>query len=533
MISNRTGLTTARDETSITVSRVQAIHSVPVSKAIGPAAYPCTITPRPSSVPKSRMSVISSTPRSTPHTLPSAPKSKLPAITSAPRLIMPALSSTPSLIMPSEDHLSATDDDLEEVTDSSDVEVVLINSRAFKPVLLPQPILDIALSFVVNEYVPNSHFEYLPEMLNRYSGSSKSIIHSTYAAALANLARSRKDNQLMLFAKKTYGNAVKYVNSALRSPEALSDSALVAVLILALFEVFMFEENVSFKSWVAHSNGALALLNYRGDKLLRTPFGKRIYIQVANQIRANCLQQEIRLPRMLIEMDKEMAPFLTDDMHPLIAFWQIIPIEIHYMAARPELYSARDIIAFGVDEDSQQVEIMKTSRRHLTPIGLSFEQAPAPIFKKFAFTKNGLNLIRFLNTCHLMRLMRLERVQKCVDIMLKQSEGCSIATRAWLDFRESLERVGRSAADGILATVPFYLPTSEKEPVNTTFATFLVWPLACFAEYRLITPEQRHRAREALRQIGLRGKLPVATMVANNFKGGSIRFQQLHMLHLG
>jgi Fungal specific transcription factor domain len=384
---------------------------------------------------------------------------------------------------------------------------------------------------------PGSLFAYLPEVLDKHT-TSKGLVTACYSAALANFARDRFDGQLMRFARKMYLNAIKHVNLALKSPKDMAcNSTLVAVLIMGLFEAITFEDHVSLRNWMAHTNGTLSLLTHRGDDFLCTPFGKQIYLQVANRIRANCINLAKPLPDNLVELDRRMTPYLNEKEHPMLAFWPLKIHKLQAMSRNPHLYTPVETIMFAADQDALQLEAMKKVVSLLTPHGLSFDHPPKESFKKIAFLRKGTSLIRFLSSIHLSRLVKCEIIHQQIGIMKSRMQGLGTAADAWTDLQKTAERLGLAAAEAILACLPIYLYPDPKDPkghgpLSTIVVIPLVWPLSCFARSRLATPEQRDRAQDALMQIGQRARLPIASALAENFKHDAMPLEQLHLLHL-
>jgi hypothetical protein len=199
-----------------------------------------------------------------------------------------------------------------------------------------QSVVDIAVPYFLKSYLPDTTFSFVLDMSSEFS-SSVCFNLSTNAVALATLARERKDGQLMCVSRTIYIKAIKQVNLALKSSEVDNNGTLVATLILGLFEAIVLSggntpnsssnESSCLDSWIAHTNGTMSLLRYRGEELLETDFGKKIYYQVANRVRANCSQKRIRLPPDFLEIDKKMAP-LVQNLDPTARFWKVVDMVI-------------------------------------------------------------------------------------------------------------------------------------------------------------------------------------------------------------
>jgi Fungal specific transcription factor domain len=414
-------------------------------------------------------------------------------------------------------------------------------------VSLRTSVIDIALTFFIRVYVrassfililiiklPDSYFEFLPGMLEKYAKTSKCIISSSNAVAMANLARDRQDGQLMHLARKLYGNAIKDVNSALQSKEVTLNSTLVAAMVMGLFEAIAFEER-SVQSWAAHTYGTLSLLNFRGEKLILSEFEKQFYIETVHRVQCVCGQAATPLPSALTELQEKMAPHIDEGMHPMIPYWPLLLCHWLYKLKDPERYSHQEILLQAIEQDKQHGALMETKTKTLMEsYGLSFYDPPADSFRKIAYDKTGITIIRFFLTVYQLRLMRCEIMYRLVDEIRKSPSDKSIdTTEAWIDLQNSIVKIARKCGDGILMTLPFYLcpdPKNPDGPLRTASVSSLLWPLSAFARCKIVTSEQKDRAKDAVTQIGQRAKIPIATVMANQFEAVAPWYERLYML---
>jgi Fungal specific transcription factor domain len=194
------------------------------------------------------------------------------------------------------------------------------------PASMNYDMLQLALFHFVHAFIPGSHYEYLPTLIQQSASSGTGIVvAATYATAMANLARDRQDGELMCFSRKFYIKAIRQVNRVInsKSKNATSNDTIVSTLVLALFETIALDGENSLKSWSAHTNGTMALIRNRGYDLISTDFGKKLYVQVSNSIRAHCVQSAIPPPPGFLSLDKKVAPLLGQT-HPMIAYWPIV-----------------------------------------------------------------------------------------------------------------------------------------------------------------------------------------------------------------
>lgn len=101
-------------------------------------------------------------------------------------------------------------------------------------------------------------------------------------------------------ARKTYLSALKLVSAALQNPTTLpSDSTLLAVLLLDLFEKITNNNPVSSVSWISHVNGALALIKLRDSIQFQTYIGRRLSFRLATSLVISCVAANAPVPRAL------------------------------------------------------------------------------------------------------------------------------------------------------------------------------------------------------------------------------------------
>jgi hypothetical protein len=81
------------------------------------------------------------------------------------------------------------------------------------------------------------YFNHCQELLNEDVIGSV-LKRSIIASGLAIEANAKRDSRLLVHARRNYALALSKINYALRSPaEAVKDSVLLAIIVLAVFEV--------------------------------------------------------------------------------------------------------------------------------------------------------------------------------------------------------------------------------------------------------------------------------------------------------
>lgn len=131
-------------------------------------------------------------------------------------------------------------------------------------------------------------------------GYFANLIH---AVGLSGLAYTRNAPKLTHAATQAFSRALRGICAALLDPsEASSDQMLVAVMLLALYEVSRlplpgqldnsinlkqtasFNSPANLSSWSRHVEGALALIQLRGAGQLRNRIGRSIFLHLRTEI---------------------------------------------------------------------------------------------------------------------------------------------------------------------------------------------------------------------------------------------------------
>lgn len=174
-------------------------------------------------------------------------------------------------------------------------------------VVLPS-IEDQALGFFIANHVslpalvPRGQYEWILEAMHG-AGSEDVLRYSVNAACLAGLANSTKNTVIMSKAQAAYSTALRMTNSALLDTKtAVKDSTLISVIMLGLYENFVFHDERSIKAWAAHVRGASALLVLRGTQQFESDFARRIFHQFFGTILLVSLESGSAIPDGIREL---------------------------------------------------------------------------------------------------------------------------------------------------------------------------------------------------------------------------------------
>ncbi|KAK5206454.1 hypothetical protein LTR41_007892 [Exophiala xenobiotica] len=145
---------------------------------------------------------------------------------------------------------------------------------------LLQPLFDFATSFFFTQYVPGSHFDYLPVL---YGNATPDSLLSTVvkAVSLASFSTEARSTSCLALARYQYTLGLKETNAALQASEPwANDELLASIMLLAYFEALSgqgWSESLDktptktiptpsiSAAWTRHVEGAYALLTMRPD----------------------------------------------------------------------------------------------------------------------------------------------------------------------------------------------------------------------------------------------------------------------------
>ena len=174
------------------------------------------------------------------------------------------------------------------------------------------------------------------------------------AVSLAFFSLQFDCSQASLVAVQKYSHALPLVNKALKSPDsASSNSTLVAVLLLDLFEKIINNNPRSTQSWMSHVNGALVLIKLRDKKQFQNSLGLGLSVRLSTNFLISCVAANSPVPSALISLRSDLEPFLNKD-DPK---WQVSGLVVRYAnlrgAIQSECLSSSDIITCATEIDHE------------------------------------------------------------------------------------------------------------------------------------------------------------------------------------
>ena len=401
------------------------------------------------------------------------------------------------------------------------------------PPSLHQSIHDVAINFLLGDYIRGSHFAYLPSLygMDQTKGVLSPVVK---AVGLACLSLHTSRPELQDEAQKLYVDAIAGTNAALQlTHTARDDDVLASILLLSLYETLSQRTKVNVDAWTAHMQGALALVALRGPCQFESQFGLELFKQIAASIRVFCVQHIIRIPQKLRELTLMAKGYSQpSDMSfeiPCIveAFTDLRADMAQGILTEPNDITARvqdvlDLIEgfyLKLPGDWRYESFLVHSRSHEIHDGYYYQfrdPQVAQIWNTTWMAKLHLNALIFEQALRTSQL---------------QMRGTDPLTKMTVCQKEVTE-----AADNICASVPHFFPPDTESCSMRTASTaamgyFLIWPLFTAGASPLVPPSTREYIVDRLVFISEDLKLPQAHKAAEMLMQGDHEESWMHMYH--
>ncbi|ETI21996.1 hypothetical protein G647_06066 [Cladophialophora carrionii CBS 160.54] len=177
------------------------------------------------------------------------------------------------------------------------------------------PLEEMARAAFFSHYVHGFSTTYdVLELISRQSGLDKHLAASVDAVSLAFFTFQYDAGSALKPAREKYLSALPLVKAALGAPEFLaSNSTLLAVLLLDLFEKITNRSPISSESWMSHVRGALVLARLRDPAQLNTYIGLRLSVRLFTNMLISCVAANAPIPPALIKLRTELQAHMHRD----------------------------------------------------------------------------------------------------------------------------------------------------------------------------------------------------------------------------
>ncbi|KAK3673421.1 hypothetical protein LTR78_006655 [Recurvomyces mirabilis] len=176
-----------------------------------------------------------------------------------------------------------------------------------------------ARTYFFHHFVAGDHFDFLLGYdINDF------LLTPITACGLAAISNVTNDTSLRNTARKYYVDAITALNEVLKDPTLVrEDRTLIAIMLLSLHEPLWLDSNHALHSWDQHMNGAVQVLQLRGQAQLHTEFGRMLFRELRKNILLNALFAEQRVPQFVVSWSETIAAneseCLRDDLSLLTA----------------------------------------------------------------------------------------------------------------------------------------------------------------------------------------------------------------------
>ena len=300
------------------------------------------------------------------------------------------------------------------------------------------------------------------------SSTDKTLIASVDAVSLAFFSFQFDCVQASHVSRKRYLSALPLVNKALSAPEsAASDSTLLAVLLLDLYEKISNNNPRSISSWMSHINGALALVALRKEPLLQDYTGLRLSARLSTNLLISCVSANSPVPPALIKLRSDLEPFLNKE-DPK---WRISGLVVKYAnlkgAVQDGCLCVSDIVTRASDLDSEFEILVKQMPPSWHYSTVYPEEASERVFGQRYDTYQDHFITQSWNVVRVMRILLNDILRKS-DVMLDRSS---------LDKASSYPRLPLATssiddlAKEICATAPQFTAYEKTKPRSQLYST--------------------------------------------------------------
>ena len=344
---------------------------------------------------------------------------------------------------------------------------------------------------------------------------------SVDAVSLAFFSFQFECNQASSIAREKYLCALPLLNKALKSIEcATSDTTLLAVLLLDLFEKITNRNPRSTESWMSHVNGALALIDLRDNTQFRNYTGLRLLGRLSINLLISCLAANAPVPFALVKLRSDLEPFLNKD-DPK---WQVSGLVMKYAelqgAIQDDRLPSSDIVTRTTELDHEFVSLANNMPSTWLPNRTYIDEASERVFEQHFDTYPDYFTAQTWNVLRTMRILLNDIIRTyCVQSANGSCRECSPACNSDI----ATHSIDAMAKD-ICATAPQYTEyenaaaKSKNDPGSQILRCYtLLFPLYVAGLFASSTTKMKPWIIKQLRfisnEIGIRNASVVAEIL--------------------
>lgn len=394
---------------------------------------------------------------------------------------------------------------------------------------------DVAVTNFMSSYIPGSHYDYLPWMYGLASPES-ALSSTVQATAMAFLSQELCQADLMRIARRTYAKALRKTNEALvHHYTASSNSTLVSVLLLGLFESLTWTHTGTPEYWTTHTRGAFAIIKLRGLQQFEFPVGQQLFAQVAKMVCINSLRQKSRLPIGFEDLVERAIQYKPDSPpYQLIRLTSKVSNLIADAHASTKSASKTVQMLFELDEEYKQfAEYLPFNWRYHKS---TLERPEELVYRNTGHWYPSHRALQLWNSYRMTRILLNEAVHALVN---HGPTDCKAQFQ-----RQAIENIEEMASE-ICASISYFVGCFNFElhrsagtfiaPALVTsraLASSLLWPLSAVRGASLASKDMRAYSVKSLRYLGTVSRAPKAIEVASQGSGFDALQDGLHMIYV-
>jgi hypothetical protein len=401
----------------------------------------------------------------------------------------------------------------------------IVTMSTFDLFRICHPVEDTAVAHLMSCFIPGSHFEYLPWMYGQ-AGTACALVTTVHAASMAYLSRELRQPVLIKTARRLYARALMMTNRALTDPyAAASDSTLISVLLLSLFEAIVWTRPRTPESWKTHTQGALEIVKLRGMHQFDSLVGRQLFIQVTNIVCVNSLQRRAKVPQDLVNLVQGALQGLQYGCEsPQYKLASLTSLVANLVA---------DIHAGGMDAGE-----MLGATRTMEQQYVSFADRLPPAWHYLEVSLEGLRADVYGNVIHQYpshRVAQLWNSCRMVRILLNEiiyAHAASLPTVArQITQREAVAKIEEMATQ-ICASIPQFTSQLGLSVSIKASTVSLLWPLSAVRGASLASGDVRMYAIDRLKFLGGESRMSQVVEIARKDSNFDALQDGLHMFYV-
>ncbi|KAF9885562.1 hypothetical protein FE257_012768 [Aspergillus nanangensis] len=396
---------------------------------------------------------------------------------------------------------------------------------------LSLPLRDQPRQFFIHHYIldysPLSHGQ-MSCFQTIYSQAPVSgyLSNAVDAVGMASLANLNYGPHLKHAAYENYSSVLREINLALASnSHTVSYEILVTVMLLNVFETVTCDGN-DLISWNKHEGGELALVHLWNMDQLESPLGRKIFLQLRDDILISCLQRQTTVPSIMAKWVVQARKVETDLEKPSGDLAEIV-VQICSLVSSASHSSFEGDLSRYISETFSIDEALQTwSALHKN----EFKTAEGAIFQE-NYLHLSLPMVKTYNVYCCSRIILHKALHRVISQRYETMRNSSFITPSSLSYNSTLiasYAAIRDSISSICSSVPSFRSGSgdqqrSKDLVRAGRCMDLIWPLFVAGTAYATTPSEREWISLRLREIGEFSGVQRANVAASH-----VQYQSLH-----